>query len=588
MVRAAGRAATAGVLAGVRLAAKSYEPSLMARSAVDQGLVAGGSFLTGFVSAATVSAAFDVLPDFATTRLLKVSGIAVAGARTMQSISDPDEADSRDAEKSAWIEFGTEIISSVALARLVTGDASKLTSFAALGAYGLATTVDASTALELRTDQPDAKYLGTSAAVAAGANLAVVGLVGAVRFGGWLPSRLVRTRPVLRTLVRLSGSAVAAGAMSRAVGAAASDAFGKIAEANRATEIAYADPPLSFHVSGGPASEVPYDTLGVQGRRLVSEVTSAKDIAAVMGTDAVSEPVRVYIGVDSEDSDEALVAAAISEMRRLGGFDRSTIIAAAPAGTGYVNYIAVEAAELMSLGDCATVAIQYGSLPSMLSLNKVGRASRLYAALLSALRDEIDATGADSTLVAYGESLGAAAGQAGVEEASDGEQLIVDRGLWVGTPMGSPLFERLTGSGIPVFDSPDDLGAWLEATMAPAYIFLNHDNDPVTKFSVSDLYQMPAWLRERDRGRGTNPAQRWLPGVSFFQGLIDTKNAATVIPGEFFSTGHDYRADLASFVRTAFGFDAVSQTQMDAIEARLRASELARSEGIALGKLQTA
>jgi methylmalonyl-CoA mutase cobalamin-binding subunit len=76
--------------------------------------------------------------------------------------------------------------------------------------------------------------------------------------------------------------------------------------------------------------------------------------------------------------------------------------------------------------------------------------------------------------------------------------------------------------------------------------------------------------------------------VAFFQGLIDTKNAATVIPGEFFSTGHDYRADLASFVRAAFGFEAITPAQMDAIEERLRASELARSEGIALGKLQTA
>ena len=110
----------------------------------------------------------------------------------------------------------------------------------------------------------------------------------------------------------------------------------------------------------------------------------------------------------------------------------------------------------------------------------------------------------------------------------------------------------------------------------------------MTKFTPTDLYRIPDWLRPADRGRGTNPHQRWLPGVSFFQGLIDTKNAATVIPGEFYSTGHDYRADLATFVKVAYGFDAVTDEQMERIEQRLRASEIARSDGIALGKIQTA
>jgi uncharacterized membrane protein len=99
---------------------------------------------------------------------------------------------------------------------------------------------------------------------------------------------------------------------------------------------------------------------------------------------------------------------------------------------------------------------------------------------------------------------------------------------------------------------------------------------------------MPAWLTESDRGRGTDPNQRWLPGVAFFQGLIDTKNAATVVPGEFFSTGHDYRADLAAFVKVAFGFSDVDDEQMERIEARLRASEIARAGRIDLGKIHTA
>jgi uncharacterized membrane protein len=300
-------------------------------------------------------------------------------------------------------------------------------------------------------------------------------------------------------------------------------------------------------------------------------------------------PIRVYIGLDSAESEADLVDLAIDELVRTGSFDRSTIIAASPAGTGYVNYIAAEAAELMSRGNCVTVAIQYGTLPSMLSMNKVEKAARIYAALLTRIRHEITTRGSAAELCAYGESLGATTGQKGVESASTRSSLIVDRALWVGTPSGSSLFERLTRhEGVPVFDDPRALVAYLEANQAPSILFLNHDNDPVTHFAPEDAYRMPAWMAQTDRGRGTDPNQRWLPGVAFFQGLIDTKNAATVVPGEFFSTGHDYRADLGAFVRVAFGFTDVDADQMERIEARLRASEVARAQRIDLGKIHTA
>jgi hypothetical protein len=85
-----------------------------------------------------------------------------------------------------------------------------------------------------------------------------------------------------------------------------------------------------------------------------------------------------------------------------------------------------------------------------------------------------------------------------------------------------------------------------------------------------------------------NPHQRWLPGIAFWQGLIDTKNAATVVPGEFKSTGHDYRADLAAFIRVACGFSDVTDDQMVSIEQKLRDSEIERASNIAEGKVQSA
>ena len=53
------------------------------------------------------------------------------------------------------------------------------------------------------------------------------------------------------------------------------------------------------------------------------------------------------------------------------------------------------------------------------------------------------------------------------------------------------------------------------------------------------------------------------------------KNAANVIPGQFGAKGHDYRADLARFVRDVYALPA-SDEQLAAIEEALRANELQR------------
>ena len=79
-------------------------------------------------------------------------------------------------------------------------------------------------------------------------------------------------------------------------------------------------------------------------------------------------------------------------------------------------------------------------------------------------------------------------------------------------------------------------------------------------------------------------SQKWIPAVTFWQTAIDTKNAATVIPGEFKALGHDYRADLAQFVSVAYGLTNVSDGQMASIEAQLRRSEIERAAKIADGR----
>ena len=590
MAKHRSRAGLAGVLAGFRLASKAYEPSLMRRSAIDQGIIVGGSFLTGFVSAAAISRALDVLPHAATNPVLKAAGAVAAGAQTAQMLGASTSATHQlDPEQAGWLEAGAEVLSAVALSRLVTDDGFWLPRAVALSTFTAATVVDTKDVLTSRSDSPDAKYVATSVGVGSGANLALGGVAGLISLGAWLPGKISGAGPAGRAAGGAIGALGVAAALGYAGKYGASGIIAKISAGNRATEIAYSDAPTSSTVTGGTGSEAAFDTLGLQGRRLVSEVVSVDAIEEIMHEPARSTPVRVYIGLDTAATEDELVDLAIEELVRTGAFDRSTIIAASPAGTGYVNYIAAEAAELMSRGDCVTVAVQYGTLPSMLSMNKVAKAARIYAALLTRIRHEITERNSAAELCAYGESLGATTGQLGTELASTETSLIVDRALWVGTPRGSSLFERLTaGEGVPVFDEPKALMTYLEENDAPPVLFLNHDNDPVTHFAPEDAYRMPAWLTEPDRGRGTDPSQRWLPGVAFFQGLIDTKNAATVVPGEFFSTGHDYRADLGAFVKVAFGFSDVDDEQMGRIEARLRASEIARSERIDLGKIHTA
>ncbi len=578
----------AGLAAASRFATKAYEPSLMPRSAIDQGLITGGAIACGFVAGATASVALDLLPRPLTKPLLKTAGVVVTGSRTVGVLGRSIESSGvLTPERAAWLDIGVELLAAETYARLVTGKGSPFAKISATGALGGAVITDTHHAVGLGTESPDPKYLATSAAVGVGSFAALGALVGAVRLGGRLTKHLGTSRPA-RAALGVAGSAAAVAGIALGVKLAGARVAGKIAAGNRAIEIAYARAPETDFVSGARVSSVPYATLGLQGRRLVSSTTTRESIERVMGTAAVADPIRVYVGIESGDSEDELVELAIRELDRCGAFDRPRILAASPAGTGYVNYIATEAMEYMSLGNCATVAIQYGSLPSMMSIGKVAKAARLHGGLVTRIREEIDSRGVACELLAYGESLGATAGQAGVLQASQGADLIIDRALWVGTPVGSELFLRLVDSGYPTFDSPTDLAEYEKSNEIPNYVLLNHHNDPVTKFAVKDAIEIPEWLTKDDRGRGTNPNQRWLPGIAFFQGLIDTKNAATVVPGQFNSSGHDYRADLASFVKAAYGFTDVSGVQLARIEGELRASEISRAEAIELGKIHSA
>jgi hypothetical protein len=97
---------------------------------------------------------------------------------------------------------------------------------------------------------------------------------------------------------------------------------------------------------------------------------------------------------------------------------------------------------------------------------------------------------------------------------------------------------------------------------------ITHTNDGVALFAPEILVRAPEWLGDPgSRPRKIPKAQRWIPITSFVQTLIDTKNAARVVPGQFDAEGHDYRADIVPFFNAVLGFDEGSQAVARITEA---------------------
>jgi hypothetical protein len=139
-----------------------------------------------------------------------------------------------------------------------------------------------------------------------------------------------------------------------------------------------------------------------------------------------------------------------------------------------------------------------------------------------------------------------------------------------------------------VFDHPDQIEALtaeerdrLRATV------LSHDNDPIAAISPDVLVSRPDWLGE-PRGRGIPDDIDFTPISTFLQVAIDAMNAMVTVPGHFGSFGHDYRADMARMVRAAYGFDDITDEQVEAIERQLVTLELERAERIKASKAEEA
>ena len=330
----------------------------------------------------------------------------------------------------------------------------------------------------------------------------------------------------------------------------------KLRDGARELDPGFAHAPDNPLVSTGPGSHVEPSGVGREGARYVGTATTDDDVLFVTGEPPLAVPIRVFVGLDAAATIEERIELAIAELRRTGAFSRSCLLIQAPAGTGYANSTPVDVMELLTRGDCASVAVGYGLLPSFLSLDRVEIARRTQSALLEAIGTECAGLEQAPRLLLYGESLGAKVQQLALPAGTaDMDRLGIDAAVWVGTPGGRDYdrVHRMFASVAVTVDRPEQIAQVLAEMPRPRVWFLEHDADPVVRFRPDLLHARPRWLSgDEPRGRGVPPDMTWRPGITWAQVLVDTVFATDVTPGDFRSEGHDYRADLGAVVTRAF------------------------------------
>lgn len=346
--------------------------------------------------------------------------------------------------------------------------------------------------------------------------------------------------------------------------------------------------PTSNLISGGPESLVDFDDLGYQGRTFVGRAPTPAELSEFTGDDAVMQPIRVYVGLDSAGSTEERVALAVDELRRTGAFDREVLVVATPTGTGWINPNAARTLEYMHRGDTAIVGVQYSFLPSWVgNLIDTGSPPELGVALFEGVHAAWSELPADARpkLIVFGESLGSFGGEEafidrdGDDSAAASLASLVSRtdgALFVGPTRSNPVWGPVVDGRDPgsrpwrpvwasqpnlrVATTSAEIGADPDAWPTPRVLYLNHSSDAVGTWEPDNLWSNPGWADD-PAPPDIPSAARWRPIVSFAQESFDLMNGFSAAPG----FGHDYRNHLTS----AWAAVAPADGWTDADTARL-------------------
>ncbi len=314
--------------------------------------------------------------------------------------------------------------------------------------------------------------------------------------------------------------------------------------------------PLDPEKSGSPTSLAPWDTLGYQGRNFVATGPHIDELTRLNGAPA-KEPIRIYAGLQTADTDEGRADILVRELDRTRAADRKVLVIVPTTGTGWINPVAARALELMYNGDTAMVGSQYSYLPSWISfLGDKQKSMDSGRAMIDAVHDWWVRLPPDRRpkLMLYGESLGSMAGQGAFNWLPDIARMGFSSVLWVGPPNASPLWKAITvrrDPGTPEvqprydngrtvrFSQATDAAEIADDTDAPwdgtRVLYLQHASDPIVWWSEDLLFTQPDWLKEPP-GRDRAPLMRWYPIVTFWQVAADMTNAGSVPGGH----GHNY------------------------------------------------
>lgn len=317
---------------------------------------------------------------------------------------------------------------------------------------------------------------------------------------------------------------------------------------------ANAAPPDSALKSGSAASLVAWTSLGAQGREHMLVPPRQEEITSLTGKPGL-EPIRIYIGVNSADSPADRARLALDELKRTAAFDRGTIVIATPTGTGWVDPAATQPLEYLLHGDVATVSVQYSYLPSWLSLfvepeRGADTARELFRAVYghwAALPEE-----RRPRLYLFGLSLGALNSDLSVD-VYDILGVPFQGALWAGPPFASRTWNAV------VDNRKADTSVWhprysdgrmfrfttQENSLQDGYanwgplriIYLQYPSDPIVFFEPGRVITSPR-IFDEPRPPDVSPGLRWVPIVSFLQLAVDMVTAA----GTPIGFGHVYAA----------------------------------------------
>ncbi len=588
----------------------AYGPSLMPRATMHQGMAAGLAVLAAAVTNAPVHwVATRIAPEETPIgwRLLARGAMAAAG----WSLANISETDDEHTLVSSVRSIG-DLTLAASIGGMVYEAANEgrrrfpakgpwrsLTIGAAGAGYALyrsSKSLKARSAMVQRwtDDDKPANLLGT---IGIGVTVSTVGHLLAKAFRGSAKGTADFFGPDIPHQV--IGRVVNAAAWAAGTAALYNAGVSRIARSNEKVEPGYDTPPGSPHVSGGPQSISPFEQLGLQGRRYVTDVVSTELIEKTLGEPAIAEPVRAYVGVNSEPVYPAGRSEMMcDEMERLGAFDRSHLLLFSPTGTGWVDQAVVSAAELFTRGDMATACVQYGRSPSFLAVQTVALGRSQFRLLMWSVKQRLAERPPEKRpkVFVFGESLGAWSSsdivmRTGIEGL---DHYGIDRALWFGLP-GLAKWSRTgmregRGPNVPegtvgAFDRPEQFAELTdEQREAMRAVIVDHDNDPIALMSPRLAVKRPPWLVEGVERRNVPEEMDWIPVLTLVQVVVDAMNAMRTVPGEFKSFGHDYRADTAAFVHGAFGLPKVTPEQFAAIQHALVELEMDRGKRLRAAK----